>query len=145
MSFQEKAIEAIRLAGGRLTTQRQTLIELLAAVSERIDAETLYQRALEHDPDINLATVYRTLDTLETAHLIRAQYISPDHERKYFTLVLEPYHFTCRQCHRVIPFASKFVDLLKQQLETELHVRPINACVCIEGVCPDCQAREQEK
>ena len=84
-----------------MTAQRQTLIVLLANTPERIAAETLYQRAREQDPHINLATVYRTLDMLEAAHLIRAQFISPDHRRKYFTLAVEPYHFTCRRCHRV--------------------------------------------
>jgi ferrous iron transport protein A len=126
-----------------MTEQRQTLIELLADIPERIDAETLHQRAQEHDPQINLATVYRTLDMLEAAHLIRAQFISPDHSRKYFTLALEPYHFTCRRCHRVIAFASDLIELLKQRLETDLRVQAFNACVCVEGLCPECQAEEQ--
>ncbi len=125
-----------------MTGQRQTLIALLANTPERIDAETLHRRAQESDPQINLATVYRTLDMLEAAHLIRAQFISPDHSRKYFTLAVEPYHFTCRRCHRVIAFASDLVELLKQNLETDLHVQAFNACVCVEGLCPECQAKE---
>jgi ferrous iron transport protein A len=82
---------------------------------------------------------------LEAAHLIRAQFISPDHRRKYFTLAVEPYHFTCRRCHRVIAFASDLVELLKQRLETDLHVQALNACVCVEGLCPACQAEEQKE
>jgi ferrous iron transport protein A len=145
MAFLDRASEAIRAAGGRMTEQRQTLITLLANTSERIDAETLHRRAQERDPQINLATVYRTLDMLEAAQLIRAQFISPDHSRKYFTLAVEPYHFTCRRCHRVIAFASDLVELLKQNLETDLHVQAFNACVCVEGLCPECQAKEQRE
>lgn len=145
MSFLEKASEAIRSAGGRMTGQRQTVIEVLANTAGHIDAETLHQRALERDPQINLTTIYRTLDLLEAAHLIRGQFISPDHSRKYFTLAVERYHFTCRRCHRVIPFASDLVELLKERLQTELHVQAYNACVCVEGLCPDCQARENEE
>jgi len=145
MSFFDRASEAIRAAGGRMTGQRQTVIELLANTSERIDAETLHQRAQERDPQINLATIYRTLELLEAEHLIRAQFVSPDHSRKYFTLAVEPYHFTCRRCHRVIAFASDLVELMKQRLETDLHVRAFNACICVEGLCPECQAQEQKE
>jgi Fe2+ or Zn2+ uptake regulation protein/Fe2+ transport system protein FeoA len=145
MSFLDKASEAIRTAGGRMTDQRQTIIELLAEASGRVDAETLHQLVLARDPQINLATIYRTLDVLESAQLIRAQFISADHSRKYFTLALEPYHFTCRRCHRVIAFASDLVEMMKLRLQTELHVQTFNACVCVEGLCPDCQAQEDEE
>lgn len=128
-----------------MTGQRQMLIELLANTSERIDAETLYRRAQEYDPHINLATIYRTLEVLEAERLIRAQFISPDHSRKYFTLAVEPYHFTCRRCHQVIAFTSDLVELLKQNLETDLHVQAMNACVCVEGLCSECQTREQKE
>lgn len=139
MTFLERASEAIRAAGGRMTDQRQTIITLLADAPERIDADTLHQRAQSRDPQINLTTVYRTLDVLEAAQLIRAQFISPDHERKYFSLARETYHFTCRRCHRVIPFDSDLIDRLKQQLADELGVLPLNACICVDGLCPECR------
>lgn len=144
-NFNEQASAAIRAAGGRMTDQRQTLIRLLADLSGRIDAETLHQQAQRLDAQINLATVYRTLDVLAAAQLIRAHYVSPDHERRYFTRTPEPYHFTCRRCRRVIAFASDLVELLKTRLEADFNVQAINACVCVDGLCPDCQnAVEQE-
>lgn len=142
MSFLERASEAVRVAGGRMTAQRQTIITLLADAPEQIDAETLHQRAQQSDPQISLTTIYRTLDMLEAAQLIRAQFVSPDHSRKYFTRAPEPYHFTCRRCHRVMGFESDLVELLKQHLETDLHVQTFNACVCVDGLCPECQAEE---
>lgn len=143
MSFIERASEAIHTAGGRMTPQRQTIIELLASANERLDADALYQLARQQDQNINLATVYRTLRTLEEANLIREQYISPDHDRKYYTLTAETFHFTCRKCHRVIPFTSGIVDALKQQLKADLHVSALNICMCVDGLCADCLAEEQ--
>lgn len=145
MSFLDKASEVIRADGGRMTPQRQTIIELLAASVEGVDAESLHQQAQQRDPNINLTTVYRTLEVLETANLIHPQYISPDHERKYYMLADGLYHFTCRRCHRVIPFVSELVEALKRQLESDLHVQAINACVCVEGLCPDCLAQQSKK
>ena len=144
MSFMERAEEAIRAAGGRMTAQRQVIIEVLAGATERLDADSLYQLARQQEAGINLATVYRTLNTLETAGLIRQQYISPDHDRKYYTLAAEAYHFTCRSCHRVIAFSSAEIDELKQRLENDFHIQALNACVCVDGLCPECRAREQQ-
>lgn len=143
MSFVERAGEAIHAAGGRMTPQRQTIIELLASAGERLDADALYQLARQQDQNINLATVYRTLKTLEEAGLIREQYISPDHDRKYYTLAAETFHFTCRKCHRVISFTSDVVDELKEQLRADLHVNALNICMCVDGLCEDCLAEEQ--
>lgn len=133
----------IRASGGRLTGQRQLIIELLAGATERVDAEGLYQLAQQQDETINLATVYRTLNTLEAKGLIREQYISPDHERKYYTLAAETYYLTCRKCHKVIAFTSDVIDTLRQQLETNLQVKTFNICMCVDGLCPECQAKER--
>ena len=61
MSFSEKAADAIRQSGGRMTAQRQQIIDLLENASQRLDAEALYDQARRNDPSISLATVYRTL------------------------------------------------------------------------------------
>lgn len=140
MTFLEKASDAIRAAGGRITEQRQTLLRVLADITERIDAETLHQRAQAYDPQINLTTVYRTLDVLEEAGLIRAQFVSPEHNRKYYTQAQEPYHFTCRRCHQVIAFTSDLIDRLKQTLEMDYHVHALNVCICVDGLCSECLA-----
>lgn len=142
MSFAEKASEVIHAAGGRMTAQRQLIIDLLALTdTDGIDAEILYERARAQNDRINLATVYRTLVTLESAGLIRHQYTSPDHTRKSYTLAVGTYHFTCRACRRVIPFTSDLVSTLMEQLEAELGVRALHACVCVEGLCPNCQPK----
>jgi Fe2+ or Zn2+ uptake regulation protein len=141
MSFFEEACQAVHAAGGRMTHQRQVIIELFEDTTEQVDAEALYWLARRQDPDINLTTVYRTLDVLEAAGLIRPHYISPEHDRKYYSRIAGPYHFTCRQCHRVFSFTSSFVEELKRQLERDLHVQSFNACVCVDGLCPDCQVQ----
>ncbi len=145
MSFLDQANDAIRAAGGRVTPQRQIIIETLATAGERIDAETLHHAVQQGDTSVDLTTVYRTLEMLEAAKLIRSQYISPDHDRKYYTLAAGLYHFTCRRCHRVIPFTSSLVDELKQRLELDFQVQALNACICVDGLCPDCQALEQKE
>lgn len=141
MSFQEKAIEAIRATGGRITGQRQVLLNVLAQSEEYLDAEELHQLASAQDETISLPTVYRTLHTLEHAELITPRYISSDHERKFYHVAAneETFHFTCRRCHRVISFQSDLVEQLKEQLAKELGADVYSVCMCADGLCADCR------
>jgi Fur family ferric uptake transcriptional regulator len=145
MSFLEQASQAIHESGGRMTAQRQIILELLAAANDHLDAEGLYQLAHERDTRVSLATVYRTLNTLAEAGLVQQRYESRDHERKIIEPVTQPadYHFTCRHCHRVIPFQSELVQQLKHDLQAEFNVQVFHACVCLDGLCPDCRVTLQ--
>jgi len=145
MSFSEKAADAIREAGGRMTAQRQHIIELLGSTSQRLDAEGLFEQARQRDPAISLATVYRTLSTLESVGLIRQTYISKEHERKYYEPVAEAYYFTCRECHRVIGFQSDHITALKQELQVRFGLGDVNVCTCVDGICPSCQAKRTQQ
>ena len=144
MPFREEAQEAIRASGGRMTPQRQLIIDLLEKARGHLDAEALYQRANERDPNISLATVYRALHTLQAAGLVREQYLSSDHERKHYEPVHkdEGHHFTCRSCGRVLHFRTTLIQALKQQIENDLGAQVLHACLCFEGVCADCRGAE---
>lgn len=145
MSFAEKAAQAIRDSGGRVTSQRRAVIDVLAEASDSLDAETVHQRAAQADSNINLATVYRILNTLEEAALIRQRYISKDHDRKVYDIVRgRPiYHFTCRVCGQTFPFETAVVDALTEQLAARgLTVE--SACMCVSGLCAACAADAPE-
>ncbi|MFW5708830.1 MAG: Fur family transcriptional regulator [Chloroflexota bacterium] len=141
MSFQEKAVEAIRASGGRITAQRQIVLDLLAGANEDIDAEHLHNLAIQHDPGISLPTIYRTLRVLETAKLISPRYVSTDHDRKMYRVTDETIaaHFTCRNCGSVIAFRSDLIGSLKQEMMSALNVDIATLCICAGGLCEDCQ------
>jgi Fur family transcriptional regulator, ferric uptake regulator len=145
MTFQRQANQAISASGGRMTSQRQLLIELLEAAPDYIDAEQLFQLASQQDASISLATVYRTLHMLEEARLVTPQYLSREHDRKYYRAVTteERFHFTCRRCQRVIPFHSGLTERIKSELETCLDVEVFGICLCIDGLCAACREEDE--
>lgn len=143
VSFLKEANKAIRNAGGRMTPQRRLVIDVLAATHELLDAETLYLLAHERDETVSLATIYRTLHTLEEAGLVQQRYLSPEHDRRVYELIKdqEEYHFTCRQCRTVIPFYSEHMKHIKDELGAKFGLEVLNACLCMDGLCPDCRAK----
>lgn len=147
MTFQERAFAAIRASGGRITSQRELLLDLLAHLETDIDAEQLHRLASTHDPNISLPTVYRTLHTLEAAHIVTSQYVSSDHERKVYRVHShdDAFHFTCRRCGRVLAFQSDLVDQLKADLTAQFGAEVLTLCMCAGGLCANCREYEEEK
>jgi Fe2+ or Zn2+ uptake regulation protein len=145
MGFIDEASAAIRDAGGRFTSQRRLIVELLERNDEHLDAERLYQKAHDRDESISLATVYRTLNVLESAGLIDRLYLGRAHDRQVYEPLspdVKHYHFTCRKCHRVIEFETLRVEQVKQALELAFGVQADHACLCIEGLCYTCRQPE---
>lgn len=140
MTFQDRAKEAIRASGGRITGQRELLLDLLAASDGGIDADQLYRLASARDSNISLPTVYRTLHTLEDAHVIESRYASRDHERKVYALgVLDVVNFTCRRCGRVYPVQLESLKGIKRELSEQLGAEIASLCMCASGLCMNCR------
>lgn len=146
MSFKEQAKQVIHDNGGRITTQREQILDLLEQSNEYIEAEQLYQLAQQRDTSISLTTIYRTLGALEDAGLIHPQYLSQEHDRKYYRVatVKKQFHFTCTRCRHVVPFQIDVTPILKKAIEAQLHVDVSNVCICVEGVCETCHKEIQQ-
>lgn len=129
--------------GKRLTAQRALLLRLIEESDEHLDAQELYRRARAFEPNLNLATVYRTLNLLKQLDLVQPHYAVHQHHRQRFESKpdREHYHFTCLGCGRVIEFASPFVNRLRTQVKQDYGVELTRACFCFEGYCADCAPR----
>ena len=58
-------------AGIRMTDQRSLIIETLLSSDDHPDADQVYRRAVEKDRSISLPTVYRMLNLLDDAGIIK--------------------------------------------------------------------------
>lgn len=142
MTFQELARDAIRASGGRITSQRELLLDLLASIATDIDAEHLYQMAISQDPHISLPTIYRTLNTLEAAEIITSHYVSSEHERKTYRIRdtgSDVFHFTCRSCGQVTAVQSALFEQVKHEISTRLDADILSLCMCASGLCTNCR------
>ena len=138
MPFVKQAKDAITTSGGRMTAQRRIILEALANENEQIDAEALHLSL--PDKSISLATVYRTLNILEDAGLVRARYASQQHTRKLYQVMSpdESYNFTCVHCGDVIPFKVDLLGPLREELEGRLGIHIAGGCICLSGLCDAC-------
>ncbi|MEM0945780.1 MAG: Fur family transcriptional regulator [Pseudomonadota bacterium] len=113
-------IERCEAKGLRLTGQRRTIAAVLEEASDHPDVEELYARASAADPNISLATVYRTVKLFEEAGILeklefgdgRARY--EDAERDHHD------HLIDIQSGEVIEFVDPEIEALQEKIAAKL-------------------------
>jgi Fe2+ or Zn2+ uptake regulation protein len=138
----ERLTDALRAAGGRLTPQRRLILQVLEASDEHLDAETLYECVKARDPDVSLATVYRTLAVLREFGLVEEHRLGEEHGHFEAVRNAPHYHFTCLRCGDVIEFDTPLVTQIEQDLHAQEGVRVVSSQLHVEGYCAQCQAAD---
>lgn len=137
--------DAFRTAGRRLTPQRRLILEVLKESDEHLDADELYDQAKARTPDISLATVYRTLAVLKEMGLVDEHRLGEGHCH-YEAMRAEPhYHFTCRDCGKVIEFDTVLVAQIEQELSKRERVCVTGAHLHLTGYCAQCKDKAGEQ
>lgn len=67
-------IDTLKKAGLRITAQRRLLIEIILE-NECSSCKEIYYEAINRDPNVGIATVYRMIKTLEEFNLINSKNI----------------------------------------------------------------------
>src|SRR3984885_2686379 len=63
-------LNAVEAQGIRLTAQRRALIETIQDATSHLDAASLLELARKRDPNIDRATVYRTIELLKRLGMV---------------------------------------------------------------------------
>jgi Fe2+ or Zn2+ uptake regulation protein len=131
--------DTFRAAGRRLTNQRRLVLEVLRDSNEHLDAEGIYVEAKRCDPDISLATVYRTLAVLKEMGMVEEHRLGEEHGH-YEAVREEPhYHFTCLGCGKVIEFDAPAVTRIEQELSEREGVQVTDTHLHVSGYCARCK------
>jgi Fe2+ or Zn2+ uptake regulation protein len=135
--------DTFRAAGLRLTSQRCLIMEVLEASDGHLEAEALYDQAKTLDPNISLATVYRTLAVLKEMGLVEEHRLGEEHSHYESVRSGPHYHFTCLSCGEVIEFNTSLMAQIEQELVEREGVRVIGVHLHLSGYCARCQHQNQ--
>lgn len=131
-------IERIHEQGGRMTPQRQIILDAVCTIGHHTTANEIYERVHATTPAINRATVYRTLAFFCDLQIVVSAEI--DGKTVYEIAESTPHHhLVCCQCGHVTMFANHHFDDLVQHLVEEHHFQPKLNHLTIPGLCAACQ------
>jgi Fur family ferric uptake transcriptional regulator len=135
----EEALNYLKEGGFRLTKPREVIVRAAIAFAEPFHAEDLLVRARQLDPEISLATIYRTLPMLLDSHLIREVELNREH--RYYEVNREQspaaFHIICADCAQVIQVQDECIMLRERFLANSLGFKPLKLNVRIEANCLD--------
>jgi Fur family ferric uptake transcriptional regulator len=130
---------ALRQAGFRITPQRQVILEVVAHGSDHQSAQQVFKAARRRLPGLNLATVYRTLDSLNRAGLVDLMDDSRGSLRFSLRDPKHPHaHLVCRQCGKTLELPVNWVARLANDIHRQTGYRADLEHLTFSGRCPDC-------
>ena len=105
--------------GIRMTSQRQIILEVIEGSEDHPDVDQLYQRAIEQDCTISIATVYRTVKLLQEAAVIdRLEF--GDGRSRYEESGEHHEHLIDVETGEVKEFYHAELEALKEQIAREM-------------------------
>ncbi len=140
MSCGERLRQELRASGFRVTPQRGVILETIAHLPGHPSVLEVYESARRRLPGLNVATVYRTLDTLREAGLLDLME-GPDD--LVHCSIRDPSslhgHLICRRCHAVVevemPLLLSLADEIARRHGFALDVSHLT----LSGLCSSCQ------
>ncbi|HEX4020393.1 MAG TPA: transcriptional repressor [Acidobacteriaceae bacterium] len=140
-------LNEVEAQGIRLTTQRRVLIETIQEATSHLDAASLLDLARKRDPNIDRATVYRTIELLKRLGMIdELDLMHLNGEKHYYEVKTQKdhLHLACFHCGAIEEFASPTFERLKREIgaknDFDIQVMRLE----VGGVCRSCAAKRKK-
>nr|WP_314443822.1 Fur family transcriptional regulator [uncultured Sphingomonas sp.] len=128
-------IEALCAEKGlRITEQRRTIARIISESVDHPDVETLHERASAIDPNISIATVYRTVRLFEEAGILERHEFGNGRSR--YEAVSEEHHdhLIDVESGKVVEFHDEELELLKSRVAERLGFKLVDHRLELYGV-----------
>ena len=127
-------------AGKRHTAQRDAIVRALVAHGGHPTVAEIFDRVREGFPMISQATVYNTVDTLQTLGAIVRLGVGADGHAHYDLDTHPHVNITCRQCGRIQDVSSDGIEAIVRDVgaQTGFQVQA-EAGLTMYGICKECR------
>lgn len=107
--------------GLKMTDQRRVIARVLSESKDHPDVEQVYHRAVQVDPKISIATVYRTVRLFEEASILERHDFGDGRRSRYEEMPNEHHdHLIDVQSGEVIEFTNDEIEKLQQKVAEDL-------------------------
>lgn len=146
-SPQERFSEYLQSRGKRITQQRRSLVDYIFKRHDHFDADELIANVAQLDfgSKVSRPTVYRTLNELVEAGLLRRMNLGGravyEHDYGY----PQHDHLHCTLCDKLIEFQSDELQRIRDAVAREHRFRVVSHRLIIAGVCQECSAARHRR
>ena len=115
-ALEKKCIDS----GLKMTEQRRVIARVLSDSHDHPDVELLHRRAHKVDPNISIATVYRTVKLFEEANIIERHDFGDGRARYEEMTNVHHDHLINVQTGEVVEFSNEEIEKLQERIAREL-------------------------
>ena len=135
-------MEELHARGVRMTAQRRLLVRIIQDSPKHLDAAALLHIAKQKDPDVDRATVYRTIALLKNFGLIdELDLMHLEGEKHYYEAKTnrDHCHMACFQCGAIMEYASSSFERLKEDIARRSGFEIKVVRLEVGGLCERCR------
>lgn len=126
----------------KVTKPRKAILEILSLSEHGLDAETIREEVKRRDLYINLSTVYRTLDLLESINVLD-KYDLGDNKNNYVLKRDQHIHtMTCEMCDKTVDLDCPMVKI-EELISRETGFSIKEHHLELKGICAECSKLKQ--
>ncbi len=125
--------------GYRLTPQRIMILSAIENSDNHISAEEIYAQIVAKYPNVNISTVYRTLELLKRLGLVTETDLGGGRVRYHPAEKGHHHHLVCRECGAIIDLDEALLAPLKGALLREYKFSADLRHLAIFGRCINCR------
>ena len=147
MTPQERFEEYLQSKGKRTTQQRRVLVDHVFARHDHFDADELIDQLGAHKKDakVSRATVYRALDELVEAGLLRKMTLGGRSVYEHDYGYPQHDHLHCTECDSLIEFRSDALEQLREAVAREHGFRVTGHRFTVMGICKECSEKRHRR
>jgi Fur family ferric uptake transcriptional regulator len=124
--------------GLRMTPQRLMIVAAVENSNSHISAEEIYSQVIKKYPNVNISTVYRTLDTLADMKLVTKTDLGDGRVRYHPADKGHHHHLVCRECGAIIDLDEKALAGIQKTLLNDYNFIADLRHLGISGICVKC-------
>lgn len=120
--------------GMRMTEQRRVIARVLSLADDHPDVEEIHRRAADLDPNISIATVYRTMRLFEEAGVVERHDFQDGRARYEEATETHHDHLIDLRSGEVIEFVNEEIEELQKRIAREHGYKLVDHRLELYGV-----------
>ena len=138
MKQREDIGKKLQALGYRLTPQRMMVIAAIESPNSHISAEEIYTQVKAKYPQVNISTIYRTVELLKRLGLVTETDMGEGIVRYHAGEKGHHHHLVCQKCGKVVDLDEGVLFSLKETLRQEHGFEADLRHLAIFGHCLNC-------
>lgn len=131
-------------SGSRKTPERMAILEEIYSRHDHFDADTLFESLKKNKLNVSRATVYNTLELLQSCDLIKKHQFGKNQAQYEKSFGFKQHdHIICVSCKKVVEFCDPRIQQIKSMMGELLNFEVTHHSLNLYGYCENCKKKNK--